>query len=161
MDWGIRRSFNRYHFSGKSLVVFTTGGSHSWQLPKSLTRQSHRSSRRGSFGCQRSALSGHLLVTNASTSFHRWSQRSPPCQPSAQCFCPPSERRHLSCAVPSNDQRHGRRRWRSRWWSAVHWGQSSRPIRRTEAVDCLRWRLDHRGRRWGFSRWWLAEDAMR
>ena len=32
--------------------------------------------------------------------------------------------------------RHGRRRWRSRWSLAVHWDQSSRPIRRTEAKDC-------------------------
>ena len=30
----------------------------------------------------------------------------------------------------------GRRRWWSRWSLAVHWDQSSRPIRRTEAKDC-------------------------
>ena len=84
------------------------------------------------------------------------SQQWLPYRPLAHCFCPLSECRHLSCVVPSNDLQSGRRKWRSRWWSAVHWDQSSRQIRRTEAEDCLHWHLDRRGRRCGLFLWWLA-----
>ena len=95
----------------------------------------HRPSSQGSSDCGRSVSIGHLLLTISSPSSRSWSQRSPPCQPLAQCFCLPSRCRHLSCVVPLIDLRHGRRRWRSRWSLAVHWDQSSRPIRRTEAKD--------------------------
>ena len=136
MAWGIRCCSSRCRIFIEPLKNFTTDGSHSLPLPKSSTRHSHRPSSQGCSDCRRSVSIGHLLLTISSPSSRSWSQRSPPCQPLAQCFCLPSRCRHLSCVVPLIDLRHGRRRWRSRWSLAVHWDQSSRPIRRTEAKDC-------------------------
>ena len=157
--WRNRCCSSRCRIFIEPLKNFTTDGSHSWPLPKSSTRHSHRPSSQGSSDCRRSVSIGHLLLTISSPSSRSWSQRSPPCQPLAQCFCLPSRCRHLSCVVPLIDLRHGRRRWRSRWSLAVHWDRSSRPIRRTEAKDCMRWSLDRRGRRSGLFLWWLAEVA--
>ena len=110
--------------------------------------------------CRRSVSIGHLLLTISSKSSRSWSQRSPPCQPLAQCFWLASRCRHLSCVVPLIDLSHGRRRWRSRWSLAVHFEINllGRFAERRLRI-ALRWGLDRRGRRCGLFLWWLAEAA--
>ena len=135
MAWSIHCCNSRCRIFIEPLENFTTDGSHSWPLPKSSTRHSHRPSSQGCLDCRRSVSIGHLLLTICLPSSSSSSQWSPPCHLLAQCFCLPLRCRYLSCVISLIDLRHGRRRWRSRWSLAFHWDQSSQPSRRTEAKD--------------------------
>ena len=63
MAWRIHCCNSRCRIFIEPLKNFTTDGSHSWPLPKSSTRHSHRPSSQGCLDCRRSVSIGHLLLT--------------------------------------------------------------------------------------------------